>query len=187
MNTLRLISPHLTPYLSITGLTGRTYTYRARYGDQPWPVVDLVMHRPKISGGSWLYVATDSEAGPIRKCNLLYVGSQTVDRMFRGDGMDGRNFHHEQMRNASSPMNMVRYLREGGKVHIHVISGPELASLAHSQPDWGDLRPLVAQPSKHLGYWFEQAILMETKNHWIWNTNGPDRQAVQVLKTIGWA
>jgi hypothetical protein len=84
-------------------------------------------------------------------------------------------------------MNMVRHLREGGEVHIHLISGLDLASLAQSRPDWSHLRALVAQPTKHLGYWFEQAILMETKTQWAWNTNGPDRQAAQVLKALGWA
>lgn len=56
------------------------------------------MHGKKCSGGSWLYIAIDDNAdlSTLNNEQKLYVGSQSQDRMFRGDGLKGKNFHHAE-------------------------------------------------------------------------------------------
>ena len=192
MDTLTCIAPHLQPYFTISGLADYTYTYKARTGSKPWQGVQCEWHRKKISGGSWLYVATDSEAGPARSpaCRLLYVGSQTADRMFRGDfpsghPLKGRNFHHAQLRNEGSTDDLLGHLRRGGRVHIHVVSGEELTRMAVARPECRHLLPLTGQATEHTGYWFEQAILAEGKSRWAWNARGVDPNAEAVLRRHG--
>lgn len=193
MDTLSLVTPHLQPYLTINRLAGYTYTYAARTGSKPWQGVECVWHRKKISGGSWLYVATDAPEGPAAgpATRLLYVGSQTLDRMFRGDfpsghPLKGKNFHHAQLRNEGGVDNLAEHLSRGNKVHIHAVPGEALTRLTAERGDWAWLAPLTQQPTEHVGYWFEQAILMESKPSWAWNVRPVDPTAARVLRGLGW-
>jgi hypothetical protein len=195
MDTLALVAPHLSPYLTLTGLVpGGQYTYAKRTGPKLWPAIATVFHTPdrkKLPKGSWLYVATDNPAGPAGGgFQPLYVGSQTMDRMFRGDGMGGLNFHHAQMRNERGRYTLAEHLDAGKRAYVHVISGDELVRLAHTREDWAPWRPLTAQLTKHVGYWFEQAILVETvkgsSSPWAFNCAPADSTAVRLCRASGW-
>lgn len=193
MDTLALVAPHLQSYLTINTFADYTYTYAARTGSKPWQGVECIWHRKKISGGSWLYVATDASEGPAAgpAARLLYVGSQTADRMFRGDfpsghPLKGKNFHHAQLRNDGGADNLVEHLARGHKAHIHVIPGEVLTRLTAERREWARLAPLTRQPSDHVAYWFEQAILMESKPRFAWNVRNADANAMNVLRALGW-
>jgi hypothetical protein len=100
MDIISRLSSHFERYLTIERVhASATYDYRAR-GMYGLPVFVTTMHRPKCAGGSWTYIAVAHGANPAALIpgERLYVGSQTMDRMFRGDGMRGTNFHHAQMR-----------------------------------------------------------------------------------------
>ena len=88
MSTIKKFSRYFQKYITITGLSGETYTYKAR-SDKNYPVVDYVLHKEKCKLGSWLYIAVEgnSDLNNLDNAQKLYVGSQTQDRMFRGDGL----------------------------------------------------------------------------------------------------
>jgi hypothetical protein len=183
MNIVELLAPYFERYITINGtVRGKSYNYVKR-GFKNLPVVDITFHSPKCDRDSWLYVAVakDSKLAALRPEEKLYAGSQTSDRMFRGDGLQGKNFHHAEMRSGNGERNLIRYLNAVGKVEIHRISARGLAeTVAHVQK----LRvfaPLLLQPNKHPGYWFEQAILFHEPREWAWNTNGTENKAGLVI------
>jgi len=100
-----------------------TYNYKAR-GFFDLPVIESTFHAPKCRPDSWLYVAapTGSSLAALSPSDKLYVGSQTADRMFQGDGMGGNNFHHAQMRAGNGNDTLLNYLSAGHRVDIHRIS-----------------------------------------------------------------
>ena len=97
--------PHILPfvakyaehYLTLHRLhPTRTYNYLARKVENE-PVIEVTRHAQKCRiGESWMYIAVPSGARLIDlgREEKLYVGAQTTDRMFRGDGLGGDNFHH---------------------------------------------------------------------------------------------
>ena len=52
MSTIKKLSRYFQKYITTTGLTGETYTYR----DKNHPVVDHELHKEKCKPGSWLYI-----------------------------------------------------------------------------------------------------------------------------------
>lgn len=113
----------------------------------------------------------------------LYIGSQTVDRMFRGDGMKGCNFHHAQMRAGNGADTLCAYLHAGGRVTIYRIAQDKLAKAVQT-PALQRLAALLSRPGKYVGYWFEQYVLATEGNQWRWNTAGADAAAHRLLATV---
>lgn len=176
------LAPYFERYLTLEGVhPAATYNYKARelFG---LPVFVHTMHKPKCNTDSWLYLAVpaDADLGTLCTEDRLYVGSQTADRMFRGDGLKGSNFHHAQMRAGNGMDNPVQFLKSGRKITIHCISAKRIAHAVESEPRLEPYRPLLWQPSKHVGYWFEQAILSEPRA-WRWNTASADKQLRGIL------
>ena len=193
MNTVNLLANHFTPYITITGLVeNKAYPYK-RFPGEIFPMVSHVMHLEKCKGkgNSWLYIAVDEGANlsTLNDKQKLYVGSQTIDRMFRGDGFKGKNFHHTEMRKGNGVRNLISYLRCGNKVKIYVLQGSKLFSLTEQLEDFKKLAPLINRPSFnskviHPGFWFEQLILRESSNQWAWNTNGADKKAIKIIDEL---
>ena len=106
LDIINTLSPLFQRYITLKRVsTAATYNYAAR-NMHGWPVFDSTMHCPKCSGGSWTYVAVKGGANllQLNDDERLYVGSQTLDRMFRGDGMDGKNHHgSERTKRATQP------------------------------------------------------------------------------------
>lgn len=145
------------------------------------------MHTPKCTPDSWLYVAVpaSAELASLAPREKLYVGSQTkVDRMFRGDGMAARNFHHAQMRAGNGEDKPVNFLRSGEKVCIYRISAVSIAEAVEQEPYLSRFKPLLHQTKKHVGYWFEQFILYSEGKEWRWNTAGAEGSALTVLRAL---
>lgn len=186
MNLVSLLSPYFEPYVTLRRVhPSQTYDYKSR-GFFALPVVEVSMHKPKCSPDSWLYVAAPAEATltSLEPGQKLYVGSRSSDRMFRGDAMNGRNFHHAQMRAGNGDDNMVNYLRVGGRVTIHCINAGRIAGAFTEVPNLHRFRPLLAQTPKHVGYWLEQYVLMHELKDWRWNTAGADSSARAVLQLL---
>jgi hypothetical protein len=115
------------------------------------------------------------------RSDYLYVGAQTQDRMFRGDGTKGRNFHHAQMRAGNGADTPEAFLRTGRQITIYRADSARIESLVETTPALNRLRVLAQQPrtkTKHLGWWYEQYAL--ATQFWCWNTAGPD----QVIKRL---
>lgn len=186
MNVLSLLAPHFEHYITLDRVhPSQTYDYKARefFG---LPVIDITMHQAKCRPDSWLYVAV---AGGTRLATLeadakLYVGSQTADRMFRGDGMGGLNFHHAQMRAGNGNDNSINYLRTGKKVDIYRISSANIGTAVREIPALRSLASLLTQPTKHVGYWFEQFCLYADRHSWRWNTAGADAGAQAIIRSL---
>lgn len=142
----------------------RTYSYKAR-NFYNLNVVKHELHAPKCAqGDSWLYYAIPAAANPsnLQLSGRLYVGAQTQDRMFRGDGLKGQNYHHAEMRSGRNGDNMVSYIRESGAVVIYRVEAGRVESMINSDKKLSELEPLLRQPrskKKHLGWWLEQYIL----------------------------
>jgi len=188
MNTIKKLSRYFQKYITITGLTGETYTYKAR-SDKNYPVVDYVLHKEKCKLGSWLYIAVDgnSDLNNLDNAQKLYVGSQTQDRMFRGDGLKGKNFHHLEMRKGFGQNNLEEYLQKGRTVEIYIISKGVLERGAAEAPELEHIAPILADDSlrkyaNHPAYWYEQIILSEEKRSWSWNEKGADSKAQEIIK-----
>lgn len=186
------IVSHLAPYfdhyitLERVHLT-HTYDYiadsRRFFG---LAVIESVRHMAKCKRGeSWLYVAVPASADltSLSQREKLYVGSQTVDRMFRGDGMAGKNFHHAQMRKGNGEDNLENFLRSGEKVHIYRISVVSIEKAVKQEKYLSCFEPLLNH--KHVGYWFEQLILYSEGKEWRWNIAGVDGKASSVLQAAG--
>lgn len=194
MDLVRQLAPLMTPYLSITGLTGGHYTYKKRFADKPFPIVDLTMHQKKGALGGMLYMAIAAGANlqALARGQKLYVGSQSgPDRMFRGDGLRGGNFHHAQMRAGNNGQSLESYLAKGGKADVYAVSNAHLIELAESSSLLRGLLPMargevtLSRGRDYAGYWFEQLILRDELPQWAWNTQGIHAEAREVLAAYG--
>jgi hypothetical protein len=193
MSTIRKLSRYFQRYITITGFTGETYTYVARSRDkknpEKYPILDCQLHREKCKPGSWLYIAVEgnSDLNNLDNAQKLYVGSQTQDRMFRGDGLKGKNFHHQEMRKGSGQNNLEEYLQKGRTVEIYIISKGVLERGAAEAPELKHIAQILADDSlkkyaNHPAYWYEQIILSEEKRSWSWNEKGADSKAQEVIR-----
>lgn len=194
MDLIATIASQLTPYITISGLAGRTYTYRKRFGDRQFPVMAHTMHQRKGAPGAMLYVAVAAEAdlSQLKQGQKLYVGSQgSVDRMFRGDGLNGENFHHAQMRDGNRGQGLETYVARGGKVVIYAVSSSKLAELAGKAPQLQNFKPFatgeaaLSRGRNHAGFWAEQIILRDEHGQWAWNTQGASSDSLAMLKQYG--
>lgn len=61
MNTISILSKYFQKYISISGLSGTTYTYKAR-SEKNYPIVIHKMNMEKCKPGSWLYIAVAKQA-----------------------------------------------------------------------------------------------------------------------------
>ncbi len=186
-NLLSLLAPYFDRYFTLDRVHPTdTYNYKARDLFEV-PVIDITMHKAKCSTGSWMYVAVSGSANlaMLDQDSKLYVGSQTkADRMFRGDGMGGRNFHHAQMRAGNGHDNPVNLLRSGKKVDLYRVSGESIATAVREVSALHRLAPLLGQSTNHVGYWFEQFILSTEGRSWRWNTAGADGRAQGVIRCL---
>lgn len=180
------LGPHFERYLTLERIHPQaTYNYKARnLFDQP--VIDVTFHAQKCRKDSWLYVAapTGISLADLGSSDKLYVGSQTSDRMFRGDVPGPRNFHHGSMRAGNGEDTLVSYLRGGHRVDIHRIDEAGLRRAILGTASLQRLAPLLAQSTKHVGYWFEQFVLYEEGHAWRWNTAPADTRAVAVFRSL---
>lgn len=164
----------------------RTYNY-AKRGFSDLPVIEVSQHRAKCKqGDSWMYVATPlgAELARLRDEEKLYVGAQTQDRMFRGDGLDGNNYHHGEMRAGNGQDNPVAFLKTGRRIGIHRVAAHDIAKVVSVTPELSRLKALLQQPRtprKHVGYWFEQYIIHSQRGKWRWNTASADRALEKIL------
>jgi hypothetical protein len=178
MSVVSLLAPRFERYLTLEGVhPTATYDYKAR-GFIGSSVIETTMHLPKCGAGeSWLYVAvpTSANLATLSSTEKLYVGSEKGDRMFRGDGMRGLNFHHAEMRSGNGQDNPVSFLRSGRKVHIYRITAAAIAEMVEQTSSLRRYKPLLYQPprkGKHVGCYFEQLILYTEAKEWRWNSAG---------------
>lgn len=106
--------------------------------------------------------------------------------MFRGDGLKGKNFHHQEMRNGNGLVNLEEYLEKGNKVEIYVISKNILEKATKEEPSLKKYEVLISDTSlkkysQHPAYWYEQIILSEENNCWAWNSKGADNKAFKII------
>jgi hypothetical protein len=187
ISVLSLLAPYFDRYFTLERVhPSDTYNYKAR-NFYEIPVIDVTMHTPKCRTGSWMYVAIsgDAKLPTLDPGDKLYVGSQTkADRMFRGDGMGGENFHHAQMRAGNGNDNPVNHLRSGNKVDVYRISANSIAAAVREVTALSRLAPLLVQSTNHVGYWFEQFILSAEGQSWRWNTAAADARAQRVVRCL---
>ena len=181
------LSRKFKKYITIKGFTGEEYTYKKR-SDKNYRVVDIELHKEKCKPGSWLYIAVEgnSDVIDLDDSQKLYVGSQTKDRMFRGDGLDGKNFHHQQMREGNGQNNLEEYLQLGGTVDIFIIGKDILEELAAKVTELQFVSAILADDSlkrtDQPGWWYEQIILSEEKESWSWNIKGAGSDVKKAVK-----
>lgn len=156
-----------------------TYNYAAR-GFFGLPVFECDVHAPKCKiGESWTYFAVPDGADlrALQARERLYVGAQTQDRMFRGDGMRGGNFHHAQLRAGNGADTALAHLQSGRQIVIYRARAERLAAIIQADPGLEILRVLLRQPltaKQHLGWWFEQYVLLSEAGQWRWNSASSD-------------
>lgn len=154
----------------------QTYDY-AKRGTFGLPVFESERHAAKCKiGESWIYFAIPEGANPqaLQTQERLYVGAQTQDRMFRGDGMRGENFHHAQMRAGNGADTPHAMLHSGKPIVIYRSEAQRLAAAIEADPALARLRILSEQARtarQHLGWWYEQYVLFSEAGQWRWNTN----------------
>lgn len=186
MSLINHLAPRFERYLTLERVHPQaTYNYKARnFFDLP--VIESTFHAPKCRPDSWLYVAapTGIFLADLSSSDKLYVGSQTADRMFRGDGKGGKNFHHAQMRAGNGNDTLVEYLRAGHRVDIHRIAAAALRQAVAETAPLRCLTPLLGQPTQHVGYWFEQLVLHQEGRAWRWNTAPVEGPALAVLRSL---
>lgn len=164
----------------------RTYNY-AKRGFFGLPVIDVERHGPKCRiGEPWIYFAVPGEArlAALSLHDRLYVGAQTQDRMFRGDGMGGDNFHHAEMRAGKGNDSLVAMLKTGTKIAIYRALAERVAEVIKSSPDLDRLQALAQQPrtsTKHLGWWYEQYMLHSEAGQWRWNSAPASRDVSKLF------
>jgi hypothetical protein len=175
------VAPVAERYLTLLRVhPTQTYNYTKRNFFN-LPVIDVQLHGRKCAiGESWLYFAIPAGAAPsaLRRDARLYVGAQTQDRMFRGDGLDGRNFHHAEMRAGNGEDTPEAFFRTGRQIAIYRVSAERIAKIVSENATLDPLRVLPAQPRSakaHLGWWFEQYVLFSQPGHWRWNTAAADK------------
>jgi len=181
------LSRKFKKYITIKGFTGEEYTYKKR-SDKNYRVVDIELHKEKCKPGSWLYIAVEgnSDVIDLDDSQKLYVGSQTKDRMFRGDNLDGKNFHHEQIREVNGQNILEEYLEIGGTVDIFIIGKDILEELAAQVTELQFVSAILADASlkrtDQPGWWYEQIILSEEKESWSWNIKGAGSEVKKAVK-----
>lgn len=184
MDVVKLLAPYFERYVTLERVhPTKTYNYKAR-GFFDWPVIEITMHRPKCSTSSWLYIAAPfgADLAKLEPTEKLYVGSQTADRMFRGDGMDGLNFHHAQMRSGNGDDTPVNYLNAGGRVDLYRMAEPSMKRALAEVSSFAQIAaPLAAMTTKHLGYWLEHVILAKDTKQWRWNTAAANRAVIRLV------
>lgn len=167
----------------------RTYNYLARELRNQ-PVIKASRHASKCRiGETWMYIAipTGSKLNSLTQEEKLYVGAQTQDRMFRGDHLDGDNFHHAEMRAGNGPKNLISFLQSGQEVEVYRFSGTQMREVVNSKIELHALSDLILQPHtarKHLGWWFEQYVLYREPNKWQWNSDPADKIIHKVISAI---
>lgn len=186
------MAPLMKPYVTLIGVDGaKTYNYAKRqmYG---LPIIRHQMHLDKMREDSIIYMALPNEVDrrSITENDLLYVGSQSgPDRMFRGDGLSGLNFHHAEMRKGRGYKNLVTHLNERGSVTIFYAKGVLIAEQLSSHPffqGYSDYLRVIAESqrdkrNKKMGHGFaiEQMVLIREGVCWQWNTKGAEPHAVK--------
>jgi hypothetical protein len=190
MNILPFLASSFDLYLTLERVhPSRTYDYKKK-GFVGIPVIEVTQHGQKCKQGeSWMYVATPlgAKLDALELDERLYVGAQTQDRMFRGDGLGGDNYHHAQMRSGNGVDTPVAFLKSGRRINIHRISATALASRVSETPELRFLVPLLRQPKaprKHVGYWFEQYVLFSEPGLWRWNTAVAEKAVAAILNTL---
>ncbi len=183
--------PHLAHrfehYLTLERIhPSKTYSYRAR-GFFLLPVVEYTQHAPKCKNGeSWMYVAIPERTSlyQLGSEERLYVGAQTQDRMFRGDGCKGSNYHHSEMRSGKGADNPIAFLNTGRSIEIHRIGEDSIRDQIASTEALAPLSVLLDQPitaRRHVGWWLEQYLLLTEPGQWRWNTAMADRAVAAAL------
>lgn len=191
MKTLPSLIAHIAPiaerYLTLLGVhPNKRYSY-AKRGYFDWPVIEVNQHGPKCRRGeSWLYFAVPATARltALTPRDRLYVGAQTQDRMFRGDGLDGNNYHHAEMRAGNGSDTPLALLASGQQIAIYRVVAQRIARLVSDNPALEALHILPEQPrtpKKHLGWWFEQYVLYSEPGQWRWNTSPADRALAKLF------
>jgi hypothetical protein len=186
-NLIAHLGPIAERYLTLLRVhpTNR-YKYSKRT-DIDFPVIEIDRHGPKCKAGeSWLYFAVPTTALiPLLTPNdRLYVGAQTQDRMFRGDGLRGNNYHHAEMRAGNGSDNPAAYLASGQEIAIYRVQSQQITAMVSEMSELEVLRELAKQPTtpkKHLGWWFEQYVLFSEPKLWRWNTASADKSIVKLL------
>jgi hypothetical protein len=164
----------------------KTYNYAVR-GYFDFPVFEVEQHGPKCKQGeSWLYFAIPEDADPhtLSFADRLYVGAQTQDRMFRGDGMSGANYHHAEMRAGNDGDTPLAFLQAGKRIVIYRAMAERIASLIKADPSLVALQVLEQQlrtPKKHLGWWFEQYTLYSEHRKWRWNSDPAAKEVANLF------
>lgn len=182
MKTIQNLAKYFKPYMEITSIdSARTYSYKARCSTA-WPVVENKMFRSKISQSSILYAAIDAEADleNLKPEDLLYIGSQkSSDRMFRGDNLGGKNFHHLSMRKGREGNHLTQFLNTGRRVNIYYIDENSLMEFAESEMP--ESQAMLNLKKDHPGFIFEQLVLLEGHKLWSWNSDGPHKSISAAL------
>lgn len=196
MNTLPNLVSHLAlvaqPYLTLLRLhPTKKYTYASRTKPgapvRQHPVIEFELHESKCKEGeSWMYFAIPASTpiSAIAPEDRLYVGAQTQDRMFRGDRLNGTNFHHAEMRSGNGAENLEAFLASGKSVMVYRAAAQQIAKLLTTVPELDSLRTLCEQPTsprKHLGWWLEQYVLHAESKQWRWNTCPADKLVVKLF------
>lgn len=136
----------------------------------------------------YLAVPVTAKLGALAAGERLYVGAQTQDRMFRGDGgIGGSNYHHAEMRAGNGADTPVAYLRTGREIAIHRISAEALATAVGREASFARLKPLLERGGTgktHVGWWFEQLLLHAYEGQWRWNTKPVERRARDLIASL---
>ncbi len=193
MTVLPNLFAHLAPvaerYLTLLRVhPSRRYNY-AKRGFFDLPVIDVSQHGPKCKQGeTWLYFAVPATAclTALAPQDRLYVGAQTQDRMFRGDGLDGNNYHHAEMRAGNGSDNPAAFLASGQQISVCRVPAHRIQTVISETPALEPLRVLAEQPrtpKKHLGWWYEQYILFSEPKQWRWNTAVADKSLAKLFES----
>lgn len=187
---LPFVAKHAEHYLTIHRVDAtETYNYRVPEFVEV-QVVDHSRHAKKCGKGeTWMYIAVPRGANltSLRKEQKLYVGSQTSDRMFRGDGPRVENFHHAQMRKGKGSSNLISFLQTGNEVDIYRFAGAAMRETVSSVNALNQLSALIQQPlppRTHLSWWFEQYVLHKELDQWQWNRKGADAVVSNFLTKV---
>jgi hypothetical protein len=186
-NLIAYLDPVAERYLTLLRVNPiKRYSY-AKKGYFDLPVIEIDQHGPKCKHGeSWLYFAVPTTASlpSLTTHDRLYVGAQTQDRMFRGDGLGGNNYHHGQMRAGNGRDTPTAFLADGQQIAIYRVRAQRIAALVSETRALEALCVLAEQPrtpKKHLGWWFEQYVLYSEPKQWRWNTASADKSLAKVF------
>lgn len=185
-NPICIMAPAFERYITIHGLDGdRTYDYAAR-GFRGLPAVRHTRHGAKCAAGeSWLYVAVPegTRLASILDPQKLYVGSQTADRMFRGDDQRTENFHHAQMRCDGRTNGLIPFLRSTRQgVEIFRASKPRLLAMIANDDRTRWLTHLASEA--HFAALVEDLVLHSEPHRtvWQWNKKGASTRGLDALR-----